>query len=64
MGQNQDFLDVKTKCNEWIIYWNKMDSILIMDKHVYFTYKNFNKTKGTYIYEEKRERKHDPECIL
>jgi hypothetical protein len=20
VGQNQDFLDVKTRCNEWIIY--------------------------------------------
>ncbi len=41
-----------------------MDSILIMDRHMYFTYKHFNKTKRTYIYEDKRKRKHDPKCIL
>ncbi len=61
---NQDFLDVEAWCNEWIIYWNKMDSILNMDGHMYFNYKKFNKTRGTYIYEDKRKRKHDLECIL
>jgi hypothetical protein len=54
VGQNQDFLDVETMCNEWIIYWNKMDSILILDKHMYFVYKNLNKTR-TYIYEDKKK---------
>ncbi len=41
-----------------------MDLIIILDKHMYFTSKNFNKTRGTYIYEDKRKRKHDLKCIL
>jgi hypothetical protein len=31
-----------------------MDSILILDKHMYFVYKNVNKTR-TYIYEDKKK---------
>ncbi len=38
-----------------------MDSILIMDRKMYFAYKNLNKTRRTYmIYEDKRKRKYDP----
>jgi hypothetical protein len=64
VGRNHDFLDVETMFNEWIVYWNKMDSICILDKHMYFIYKNFNKTRRTYIYEGKKKQKHDPKCIL
>jgi hypothetical protein len=65
VGQNQDCLDVETICNQLKIYWNKMDSILIMDRKMYFVYKNLNKTRGTYmIYEDKRRRKYDPKCLL
>jgi len=65
VGQNQDCLDVETICSQLKIYWNKMDSILIMDKKMYFVYKNLNKTRGTYmIYEDKRRRKYDPKCLL
>jgi hypothetical protein len=65
VGQNQDCLDVETKCNQLKIYWNKMDSILIMDRKMYFAYKNLNKTRGTYmIYEDERKRKYDPKYIL
>jgi len=61
---NQDFLDVEAWCNEWIIYWNKMDSILNLDGRMYFNYKKFNKTRGTYIYDKRRKMKQDPKCIL
>jgi len=65
VGQNQDCLDVETICNQLKIYWNKMDSILIMDRKMYFFYKNLNKIRQTYmIYEDKRKRKYDPKCLL
>jgi hypothetical protein len=48
MGQNQDCLDLETRCNQLKIYWNKMDSIPIMDRKTYVAYKNLNKTTGTY----------------
>ncbi len=42
-----------------------MDSILIMDRKMYFLYKNLNKIRQTYmIYEDKRKRKYDPKCLL
>ncbi len=57
VGQNQDCLDVETRCNQLKIYWNKMDSILIMDRKMNFAYKNLNKTRGTYmIYEDKKRK--------
>jgi hypothetical protein len=37
-----------------------MDSILIMDRLMYFTCKNFNKIKRTYIYEDKKKKETGP----
>ncbi len=33
-----------------------MDSILILDRHMWFTYKIFNETRGIYIYEDKKKK--------
>ncbi len=41
-----------------------MDSILNLDGRMYFNYKKLNKTRGTYIYDDRRKMKQDPKCIL